>query len=97
MPMMTSMAEVPTIRIAVLDDYQQVASRVVDWAAAVPQAEVTFFADHLADPDQLAVRLAGFDVVVAMRERTAFERRLGPGCRGSGCWSPPACATRPSI
>ncbi len=76
MPMMTSMAEVPTIRVAVLDDYQQVASRMVEWAAAVPQAEVTFFADHLADPDQLAVRLAGFDVVVAMRERTPFERHL---------------------
>lgn len=76
MSMMTSMAEVPTIRVAVLDDYQHAASRMVEWAAAVPQAEVTFFADHLADPDQLAIRLAGFDVVVAMRERTPFERHL---------------------
>jgi phosphoglycerate dehydrogenase-like enzyme len=64
------------VRIAVLDDYQRVAARMVDWAAAVPGAEVTCFPDHLAGEDAVAARLTGFDVVVAMRERTPFPRSL---------------------
>ncbi len=56
------------MRIAVLDDYQGAARDSADWGGL----DVTFFADHLADEDALAARLAPFDVVVAMRERTAF-------------------------
>src|SRR5215472_8160796 len=63
-------------RVAILDDYQQVAVQIVDWAAALPGADVMSFADHLADEDALAARLADFDVVVAMRERTPFRRSL---------------------
>jgi len=64
------------IQLAVLDDYQQVAGRMVDWAAALPDVSPTFFSDHLVDEDALAARLAGFDAVVAMRERTPFPRSL---------------------
>jgi len=64
------------IRVAVLDDYQRAAAEMVDWAAAVPDAGVTFFADHLTGTGELAARLADFDVVVAMRERTPFPREL---------------------
>ena len=64
------------VRVAVLDDYQRVAGRMADWAAALPDAEVTFFADHLPGEDAVAGRLAGFGVVVAMRERTPFPRSL---------------------
>ena len=63
-------------RVAILDDYQQVAGQIVDWPAALPGAEVTSFADHLDDEDAVAARLADFDVVVAMRERTPFRRSL---------------------
>ena len=63
-------------RVAILDDYQQVARQIVDWAAALPGVEVTAFADHLVDEDAVAARLADFDVVVAMRERTPFRRPL---------------------
>lgn len=59
------------IRVAVLDDYQRVAARLADWAQ-LPDAAVTFFDDHLVDLQRLATRLAEFDVVVAMRERTPF-------------------------
>jgi phosphoglycerate dehydrogenase-like enzyme len=52
------------LRIAVLDDYQRVAHRFADW----PEGTV-FLHEPLADP---AAALAEFDVVVAMRERTAF-------------------------
>jgi phosphoglycerate dehydrogenase-like enzyme len=62
------------IRVAILDDYQQVAAEMVDWESAVPDATFTFFPDHVADRDALVERLAGFDAVVAMRERTPFPR-----------------------
>jgi phosphoglycerate dehydrogenase-like enzyme len=62
------------MRVAVLDDYQEVAASYADWANLA--AEVTFFPDHLADHEALVARLAGFDVIVAMRERTPFQRPL---------------------
>jgi phosphoglycerate dehydrogenase-like enzyme len=63
-------------RVAVLDDYQKVAQRSADWSALPQDAEVTFFHDHLADPDRLAERLAPFAVVGVMRERTPFPGAL---------------------
>src|SRR5918997_5113449 len=62
-------------RIAVLDDYQQIAHQFADWSR-VPDADVVVFSDHVADEDALVARLASFDVVVAMRERTPFPRSL---------------------
>ncbi|MFE7508637.1 D-2-hydroxyacid dehydrogenase family protein [Promicromonospora sp. NPDC057488] len=59
------------MRIAVLDDYQQAARRLADWDSL--GADVTFHGEHLADPAALAAALAGYDVVVAMRERTPFD------------------------
>jgi phosphoglycerate dehydrogenase-like enzyme len=63
-------------RIAVLDDYQGVALSHADWTLLPRGAEVQVFRDHLKDPDALARRLQGFEVVCAMRERTAFPRSL---------------------
>ncbi|HEY9523336.1 MAG TPA: D-2-hydroxyacid dehydrogenase family protein [Thermopolyspora sp.] len=73
-----------SFRVAILDDYQGVAREYGDWAALAPRVEVTEFREHIGDADELARRLAGFDAVVAMRERTALPgdllRRL-PGLR----------------
>jgi phosphoglycerate dehydrogenase-like enzyme len=63
---------VPT-RVAVLDDYQRRASGYADWARLEPDVEVVFFHEPIAQAD-LAAALAGFDVLVLMRERTAFRR-----------------------
>jgi len=63
---------VPT-RVAVLDDYQHRASGFADWARLGPDAEVVFFHEPIRQ-DDLAGTLADFDVVVLMRERTAFRR-----------------------
>lgn len=57
-------------RIAVLDDYQQVAHSYADWDSL--GAATTFFDRHLGGPDDVVAALEPFDVVVAMRERTAF-------------------------
>jgi phosphoglycerate dehydrogenase-like enzyme len=62
--------------IAVLDDYQQAARGLADWASLAPRAQPVFFHDHVADAGSLAARLASFDVVVLMRERTRLDAAL---------------------
>jgi phosphoglycerate dehydrogenase-like enzyme len=71
------------VRIAILDDYQSVALASADWSS-LGASEVTPFHGHIADTADLVAALRPFDVVVAMRERTAFtaERlRLLPSLR----------------
>lgn len=63
-------------RIAVLDDFQRVAASCTDWSAIGDDCELVHFHDHLADEDALALRLAAFDAIVAMRERTPFPASL---------------------
>jgi len=58
-------------RIAVLDDYQGVARQYADWDS-LPECEVQVFREHIAETATLIAALQGFDVIVAMRERTAF-------------------------
>src|SRR5271169_2426793 len=64
------------IRIAVLDDYQDVALSLADWSALNARATVTVFNDHLADTDALVERLLTFDIVCVMRERTPMTRSI---------------------
>jgi phosphoglycerate dehydrogenase-like enzyme len=64
------------MNVAILDDYQNVAREMADWNRLPQGTEVTVFNDHLKDEAAVAKRLAAFDVVVAMRERTAFRRSL---------------------
>jgi phosphoglycerate dehydrogenase-like enzyme len=66
-------AEEALMRIAVLDDYQDVARGLADWAGA---GAATFFNEHEFQEQALARQLAGFEVIVAMRERTPFPRTL---------------------
>ena len=64
------------MKIAILDDYQNVALRMADWSAVIGRAEITVFNDHLADPVAIAERLAPFDVICVMRERTPLPREI---------------------
>src|SRR5438874_46957 len=63
-------------RIAVLDDYQNVAMSMADWSRLPVGCDVEIFHNHLSDEDAVAKRLADFEVVAAMRERTPFPRSL---------------------
>jgi phosphoglycerate dehydrogenase-like enzyme len=60
----------------VLDDYQDAALASADFAVLDGRADVTVFRDHVSDEDELVRRLADFDVVIAMRERTPFSAGL---------------------
>jgi phosphoglycerate dehydrogenase-like enzyme len=63
-------------RVAVLDDYQDVALKMADWSVLPSGTTVQVFKDHLAQEQAVAERLKVFDIVVAMRERTPFPRSL---------------------
>jgi phosphoglycerate dehydrogenase-like enzyme len=60
------------VRIVVLDDYQRVAHRFADWSR-LGDHQVTYVHEPLED---VAAALEPFDVVCAMRERTAFPAEL---------------------
>ena len=47
-------------KIAVLDDYQNVAIESADWSVLRDRADIAVFHDHLADPDALIERLLPF-------------------------------------
>ncbi|MDO8478180.1 MAG: D-2-hydroxyacid dehydrogenase family protein [Candidatus Rokubacteria bacterium] len=49
---------------------------MADWKSLPTGTEVVVFKDHLADEDALAARLADFDIIMALRERTPFPRSL---------------------
>jgi phosphoglycerate dehydrogenase-like enzyme len=66
---------VTPIRIAILDDYQDVARRLADWNRLPPHASVTVFNRHL-EGEELVQTVTPFDVLVIMRERTHFPRAL---------------------
>jgi len=43
-------------KIAVLDDYQDVALESADWSVLRDRADITVFQHHLADPDAVIER-----------------------------------------
>jgi phosphoglycerate dehydrogenase-like enzyme len=62
------------MKIAILDDYQNVATGLADWGSL--HAEVRVFTEPFANADDAVRNLAGFDVLVAMRERTRFPAEI---------------------
>ncbi|WP_405634093.1 D-2-hydroxyacid dehydrogenase family protein [Streptomyces sp. NBC_01178] len=64
------------LRCAVIEDFQSVAATVVDWSPVTDDVEVVTFAEHLATTDEAAAALAGFDIVVTLRERVPFPAEL---------------------
>src|ERR1700731_1457753 len=64
------------MNIAILDDYQNVALRLANWAGVRRHAEITVFNDHVVDPSAVVERLLPFDVVCVMRERTPLTREI---------------------
>ena len=63
-------------RVAVLDDWQGVARDSADWSKLIVRAEVQFFSKAFVGEDAAATKLADFDVVLSMRERTPLPGTL---------------------
>jgi phosphoglycerate dehydrogenase-like enzyme len=64
------------VKVAILDDYQNVALSMADWSPLANLAEITVFNDHVADIGNLIQRLLPFDVICVMRERTPLPRAV---------------------
>ena len=64
------------VRIAILDDYQNVALEMADWSPLKGRADITVFNDHVAQTEQVIERFKPFDVLCVMRERTPLTREI---------------------
>jgi phosphoglycerate dehydrogenase-like enzyme len=63
-------------KLAIIDDYENAAQISADWDRLAGKAEVEVFHDHLSDEAAIAKRLADFEIVFIMRERTPFPASL---------------------
>jgi len=64
------------VRAAILDDYQNVAMGMADWSPISRDVEIKVFNKPFASQDEAIKALQGFAIVVGMRERTPFPRRV---------------------
>src|ERR1700675_1129409 len=66
----------PTMHVAILDDYQDVALSLADWDSLGSGVSVHSFREPLGGEDAIVARLRDFAVIVATREGTPFPRSL---------------------
>ena len=64
------------VRAAILDDYQNVAMGFADWSPIAKDVEIKVFNKPFGSQDEAIKALQGFAVVVGMRERTPFPRKV---------------------
>src|SRR4029079_6304611 len=64
------------VRAAILDDYQNVAMSFADWSPIARDVEIKVFNKPFGSQDEAIKALQGFAVVVGMRERTPFPRKV---------------------
>jgi D-3-phosphoglycerate dehydrogenase len=64
------------MKIAILDDYQNVALKMADWSALAQRCQIDVIDRPLAVPDEAARVLAPYDVICMLRERTPAPRAL---------------------
>ncbi len=66
-----------THKLALLDDYQKVALRMADWDRLKKRGvEITAFHEPFSSVEDAAAKLAPFDMLCLLRERTAFPKAL---------------------
>jgi phosphoglycerate dehydrogenase-like enzyme len=64
------------LRCAILDDYFDIATEIADWPRIADRVEVTAFTEPFPSTEAAASALKDFEIICAMRERTAFPRQL---------------------
>jgi hypothetical protein len=62
-------------KIAILDDYVNVALQSADWSVLQGKAEITVFDRHLSESEAASV-LQPFDILCTVRERMSMPRSL---------------------
>jgi phosphoglycerate dehydrogenase-like enzyme len=63
-----------SLKGAILDDYQNVSQKVVDWSPVAKDVDFTVFTEPLGAPDKVIAALKDCAVVCLMRERTLFGK-----------------------
>ena len=63
-------------KIAILDDFQNVALKMADWSGLQKMHAITVFDKPFKSEAEVAAALAPFEIAGIMRERTAFPRAL---------------------
>jgi phosphoglycerate dehydrogenase-like enzyme len=61
---------------AILDDYQNAAMGLADWSPVAKDVEIKVFNKPFVDQDEAIKALQGFAIIVGMRERTPFPRKM---------------------
>jgi len=65
------------MKLAILDDYQRVALKSADWDRLKEnKVEISVFHEAFSSVDDAAKKLAPFEILCLLRERTAFPRAL---------------------
>ncbi len=64
------------MRLAILDDYQNLSLSLADWTRVKEKMDITVFTQNIASIDEAAKLLAPFDVIIMMRERMPIRRDL---------------------
>lgn len=68
------------MKIAILDDYQQVAEHFADWEKVKDRCELKVFNEPFDDEDHAIENLLDFDALIIMRERTPITTKLLNAC-----------------
>ena len=63
------------VKVAVIDDYQNLASAMNEWSE-LHNSEVTFFNQSFHNEKEKALKLFPYDVIVTIRERSPFPSPL---------------------
>ena len=64
------------VKIAILDDYQNVSQKMADWSGLAAQHSIQVFTKPFTSPAEAAAAVAPFEIVCIMRERTLFHRAM---------------------
>jgi len=64
------------IKVAILDDYQNVTHKFADWDSLSDKIDLKIFNGYIGNDNNLAEQLKDYDVLCLMRERTPLPKEL---------------------
>ncbi|TFK57039.1 D-isomer specific 2-hydroxyacid dehydrogenase [Heliocybe sulcata] len=70
------MSSTEKLRVAILDDYQDVGLSSADWSPVQDRVSVDVYTDTATSEDDVVARLQPYPIVCAMRERTKFPAEV---------------------